>query len=98
MVSIETSLFFCRPEIVKKAALFHLVEIASIDQLLRLDLFGSRIELRHLVKNRLKSFDFNDHPRFQGFDLRVVSGIQNGPIGYLEIFSQYLVGELSIRV
>ena len=53
--------FFC-PELVKKAALFHVVQITAINKIVRFDLLRSRVNLCDVVENRLMGLRVNSEP------------------------------------
>ena len=53
--------FFC-PELVKKAALFHIVQITAINKIVRFDLLRSRVNLCDVVENRLMGLRVNSEP------------------------------------
>src|SRR5713226_9128933 len=91
-------LLFTPPQFVEKAALFHLFQIAAVDERFGLDVFSARIHLGDLVEDALDTFGLDRQSRLHRLDFDVVGGVQNLPVGHAQILSQNLVGEFLVRM
>jgi hypothetical protein len=82
------NLGFFSPEIVEETALGHLVKKSPIDKIIGLDLLGTRIDLRDVIQHCLKSLRPDRQPRLQGFDLGVITGLENFTVLNPQLFAQ----------
>src|SRR5258705_8639744 len=82
---IKSSLFL--PELVEEAGFFHLVQVARVDQLLRLHLLRPGVGLGDVLDHRRDRLRADRQPRLERLDLRVVRRVENLPVGHALLFA-----------
>src|SRR3989338_8435942 len=83
-ISIGTSAnLLLGPQLVQKAALFHLLYVAHVHEFLRLYLLRPRVNLSDLIQDRLQRLALEDEPGLHGLGVR-----RSGHSGHLDIFAQ----------
>jgi hypothetical protein len=90
------NLFHC-PQFIEKSAFGHLVEIAPVGQILRLDVLRARIGLDDFVENRLDAFRFDIQAALHDLDLAGEGGVDNFWIADAELFADCFIGEFPGR-
>src|SRR3970282_3003753 len=93
-----SELSLASPELVEKAALFHLIEKAAVHEILRPELSCPWIHFRDFVEDRLEGVRLEIEPWLQCLDLRIVGRIQELSVRNPPMLAQDLVGKLLVRV
>src|ERR1043166_662939 len=91
-------MLFRSPELVEKTAFVHFIEIAPVDQLLWLDVFGAwfcRSDLFQNCRNGLRS---DLQPWFQRGLFQIITRFENLTVGDTQVLRQNLEGELFVRL
>src|SRR5215204_4423072 len=83
-------LLLAAPQVIEKTAFLHLVEIAPVDQLRRLDFLRAWISDSELVEDGLQRVRAHVESRLHRFDFVIVRGLENLSVVEPQVFCQDL--------